>query len=360
MSQSRSLRVTVACLVIVLATLHAGDSASDSPDESSNSALRTVIRPYAIQKGATIGIVAPASSLSESYVERAVANLQDRGYRVKLSLGYKNRQAYLASPDATRAAEVNGFFADSEIDAILCLRGGYGSPRILDRLDYDLIRQNTKPFIGYSDITALLNAIYERSGVVTFHGPMAKEFGIGKGLTQYTERYFWSAFDPKSSLFQDWGGVGPRGRGHRITLVGGSAEGVLVGGNLSVLVSTIGTPYEVSGDGQLLFLEDVSEKAFRIDRMLNQLRLSGKLAKFRGILLGAFTNCGQDLNAAGKTLEDLFLEYFGELGVPVLSGFPAGHVSDQAVLPIGGQIRLDADQKKVTILEAPVVPRPER
>ena len=279
---------------------------------------------------------------------------------MKLSLGYKNRQAYLASPDATRAAEVNGFFADSEIDAILCLRGGYGSPRILDRLDYDLIRQNTKPFIGYSDITALLNAIYERSGVVTFHGPMAKEFGIGKGLTQYTERYFWSAFDPKSSLFQDWGGVGPRGRGHRITLVGGSAEGVLVGGNLSVLVSTIGTPYEVSGDGQILFLEDVSEKAFRIDRMLNQLRLSGKLAKFRGILLGAFTNCGQDLNAAGKTLEDLFLEYFGELGVPVLSGFPAGHVSDQAVLPIGGQIRLDADQKKVTILEAPVVPRPER
>ena len=320
--------------------------------------LRTV-KPAPLSAGATIGIVAPASSLDEANVQKAVANLRARGYRVKLSLGYQQHRAYLAASDEVRAAEINSFFADDEVDAILCLRGGYGSPRILDRLDYDTIRRNPKVFVGYSDITALLNAIHRRAGIIVFHGPMAKEFAIGSGPTTYTEKYYWSAFAPRTARFDDWGGGGPRGRRAPSVLVGGKAEGVLAGGNLSMLVSTIGTPYEIEARGKILFLEDVREKAFRIDRMLNQLRLSGKLAQFRGVVLGSFTGCGDDLHDTTTSLEDLFVEYFGGLGVPVIAGFPTGHTPDQVVMPIGVRVRLDADERKLSILESAVRTEPD-
>jgi muramoyltetrapeptide carboxypeptidase len=312
------------------------------------------VKPAALIANATIGIIAPASSLDEASVKKAVANLRARGYRVKLSLGYQQRRGYLAASDEVRAAEINGFFTDDEVDAILCLRGGYGSPRILDRLDYDTIRRNPKIIVGYSDITALLNAIHRRSGLVVFHGPMAKEFSVGSGPTQYTEKYYWSAFAPSTARFDDWGGGGPRGRGALSVLVGGTAEGVLVGGNLSMLVSTIGTPYEIDARGKILFLEDVNEKAFRLDRMLNQLRLSGKLGQFRGVILGSFRGCGDDLRETTRSLEDLFVEYFGGLGIPVITGFPTGHTPDQVVMPIGVRVRLDADARKLSILESAV------
>lgn len=317
----------------------------------------TAIKPRQLRKGDTIGIVAPASSMDDSLVRRAVENITRRGYEVKLSSGYLQRQGYLAADDKTRAAELNAFFLDKSVKAILCLRGGYGSPRILDRLDYDAIRQNPKIFIGYSDITALLNGIHTKTGLVSFHGPMAKEFSIGKGLTPYTEKYFWPAFTPESKLFTDWGGAGPKGRSHLKTLAGGKAEGVLVGGNLSVLTCTIGTPYEARSRGCILFLEDVSETPFRIDRMLNQLRLSGMLGRYKGVILGSFTGC-LPLRGRGIGLLDVFDHYFEKLGVPVLSGYAAGHQPDQATLPIGARVRLDATAKKVSFIEAPVAVAP--
>ena len=312
-----------------------------------------VIRAPALQKGDTIGIVAPASSMDQASARRAVANIVRRGYGVKLSEGYLKSRGYLAGDDETRAAELNAFFRDPSVKAILCLRGGYGSPRILDRLKYDVIRKNPKILIGYSDITAILNGIHSKTGLIVFHGPMAKEFSIGQGLTPYTEKYFWPAFTPQSKLFTDWGGAGPRGRNYMKTISGGQAEGVLVGGNLSVLTCTIGTPYEARSRGCILFLEDVSEKPFRIDRMLNQLRLSGKLGEYKGVLLGSFTNC-LPLRGSGIGLLDVFDHYLSKLGVPVLSGYAAGHQGDQATLPIGARIRLDATAKKVSLLEAPV------
>lgn len=315
------------------------------------------IKAPSLNKGDTIGIIAPASSMDDALVRRAVANIVDRGYKVKLSAGYLQRRGYLAADDKTRAAELNAFFLDKSIRAILCLRGGYGSPRILDRLDYDAIRQNPKIFIGYSDITALLNGIHSRTGLVSFHGPMAKEFSIGKGLTPYTEKYFWPAFKPESKLFPDWGGAGPRGRSHLKTISGGQAEGILVGGNLSVLTCTIGTPYEARSDDCILFLEDVSEKPFRIDRMLNHLRLSGMLGKYKGVILGSFTGC-LPLRGSGIGLLDVFDHYFENLGVPVLSGYAAGHQPDQATLPIGARVRLDATAKRISIIEAPVSATP--
>jgi muramoyltetrapeptide carboxypeptidase len=295
--------------------------------------------------------------MDNSLVRRAVENISRRGYEVKLSNGYLQRRGYLAADDKTRAAELNAFFLDKSVKAILCLRGGYGSPRILDRLDYDAIRQNPKIFIGYSDITALLNGIHTKTGLVSFHGPMAKEFSIGKGLTPYTEKYFWPAFTPESKLFADWGGAGPKGRSHLKTLAGGKAEGVLVGGNLSVLTCTIGTPYEARSRDCILFLEDVSETPFRIDRMLNQLRLSGMLGRYKGVILGSFTGC-LPLRGSGIGLLDVFDHYFEKLGVPVLSGYAAGHQPDQATLPIGARVRLDATAKKVSLIETPVATAP--
>ena len=191
----------------------------------------TMVKPPALEEGATIGIVAPASSLDEANVQRAIRNIQRRGYRVKLSLGYRQRQGYLAADDTVRAGELNSFFADPEVDAILCLRGGYGSPRILDQVDYDLARRNPKILIGYSDITALLLALHRRSGLVTFHGPMANNFAAGKGLTPYTEKWYWPAFRAGSTGFKKWGGKGPRGSGAMATMVTGRADGILVGGH---------------------------------------------------------------------------------------------------------------------------------
>ena len=332
--------------------------AEKQDDEDTTGSRRpSTLKPPALRKGDTIGIIAPASSMDDSLVRRAVRNISRRGYEVKLSTGYLKRRGYLAADDKTRAAELNTFFLDKSVKAILCLRGGYGSPRILDRLDYDGIRKNPKIFIGYSDITALLNGIHAKTGLVSFHGPMAKEFSIGDGLTPYSEKYFWPVFTPESRLFTDWGGSGPRGRGQLKTIAGGVAEGVLVGGNLSVLTCTIGTPYEARSDNCILFLEDVSEKPFRIDRMLNQLRLSGMLGKYKGVILGSFTGC-LPLRGSGIGLLDVFDHYFEELGVPVLSGYAAGHQPDQATLPIGARVRLDASAKKVSIIEAPVASTP--
>jgi len=329
-------------------------SSPPAPAKAEPAQARPTLKAPALRKGDTIGIVAPASSMDQVSATRAMANLTRQGYKVRLSNGYLQARGYLAGSDKARAAEFNAFFADPAIKAILCLRGGYGSPRILDRLDYEMIRKNPKILIGYSDITALLNGIHSKTGLVVFHGPMAKEFSLGKGLTPYTQKYFWPAFTPSSKLFADWGGTGPRGRTHLKTIRRGQAEGVLVGGNLSVLVSTIGTPYEPRSENCILFLEDVSEKPFRIDRMLNQLRLSGKLGQYKGVLLGSFTGC-LPLRQAGRIgLLDVFDHYFANLGVPVLSGYAAGHQPDQAILPFGIRVHLDATEKILSFIEAPV------
>jgi muramoyltetrapeptide carboxypeptidase len=312
------------------------------------------LKPPPLQKGDTVGLVAPASPLDEPVVQAAVENLRKSGYAVKLSLGYRQARGYLAASDEVRAAELNGFFADPEVKAIVCLRGGYGSPRILDRVDYDLLRRQPKILVGYSDITALLNAVHARAGLVVFHGPMGKEFAGAGGLSPFTAKYFWDVLQPSSPLAPDWGRNGDA-NGMR-TLAGGVAEGVLVGGNLSVVTSTLGTPYELRCQGAVLFLEEVSEKPFRIDRMLNQLRLSGKLGQLKGVLLGSFTGC-QENGKDELELDEVFADYFKPLGVPVLAGFPAGHVADQATLPIGVRVRLDATAKKLSLLESAVETR---
>jgi muramoyltetrapeptide carboxypeptidase len=181
---------------------------------------------------------------------------------------------------------------------------------------------------------------------------MAKDWARGEGLSPFSERYFWHAFRPSSPLFEDWGGVGGSGVARPSVLVGGTAEGRLAGGNLSVICALMGTRYEIDTQGAILFLEDVGEKLFRIDRMLNQLRLAGKLGQARGLLLGRFAGCEQ--RDGDVTRKEVFADYLSALGVPVLLGFPAGHVSDHATLPLGVRVRLNADTRTVTLLEAAV------
>ena len=313
---------------------------------------RRVLKPPRLEEGDKICLIAPASPLARDKTHRVVEYFRTKGYGVIL-YGDAKAQDYLAGSDEERIRALNAAFRDPEVKAVVCLRGGYGSPRIVDRIDYDLIRNNPKILVGYSDITALLNAIQARTGLVVFHGPMGTEFCGRRGPSPVCARHFWSALQPASPLFRNWGSGTPASKRSLKTLVPGAGEGTLVGGNLSVLTCTLGTPYELDARDGILFLEDVSEKPFRIDRMINQLRLSGKLAELRGILLGQFTNC-RPASPNGRDVETIFMEYFGELGVPVLSGFPAGHVTDQVTLPLGIRVRLDATAKTLTLLEAPV------
>jgi muramoyltetrapeptide carboxypeptidase len=254
---------------------------------------------------------------------------------------------------------LNDAIRNAEVKAILCLRGGYGSPRILDQVDYESLRRQPKIIIGYSDITALLLAVRAKAGLVGFHGPMGREWSLGKGISPYSEKYFWDAFVARSSLFEDWGGERAGGMKAPTAIVEGAAEGRLAGGNLSLISSLMGTPYEIDTRGAILFVEEVQEKPFRIDRMLNQLRLAGKLKEARGILLGGFSNCDSRDPDGDLSLSEVFLDYFVPLGVPVLADFPAGHLPDQATLPMGVLVRLDATARTLTILESPVDARTE-
>jgi muramoyltetrapeptide carboxypeptidase len=320
---------------------------------AAQTSLETV-KPPALRRGDTVGLTAPAGPLSAEQIRKAVENLKSRGVNVKLAADPKEKQGYLAADDDARAADLNRLVRDPEVKAIICLRGGYGSPRILDLIDYAAIRSQPKIIVGYSDITALLNAVRQHAGVVTFHGPMGREWATGKGPTPFSEKYLWPIFRPRSALMDDWGGARPSGMKAPTTLVGGRAEGILVGGNLSLISSLMGTPFELDTRDAVLFIEEVAEKPFRIDRMLNQLRLAGKLKAVRGVLLGGFPGCEARDPEGDFSPEELFVSYFGGLGVPVLGEYPAGHVPDGVTLPIGARVRLDATAKTLTILESAV------
>lgn len=351
MNDRRPARVfPIAMETTFLSLVLAASSVSQAP-------LGPPRRPPALEPPDAIALVAPASPATADQIARAAANLQKRGYRTKVFADPSEKRGYLASDDAARAEALNRAIRDPEVKAILCLRGGYGTPRILDRVDYEALAARPKILVGYSDATALLVAATKRAGIVCFHGPMGREWALGNGPSPFSERHFWAAFSAESPLFSDWGGARAPGMKAPVTLAPGVAEGVLAGGNLSLLCALLGTPYEVETKGAILFLEEVAEKPFRIDRMLNQLRLSGKLAEVRGVLLGSFEGCDVRDPEGGLNLAEVFSDYLLPLGVPVLAGYPAGHTPDQVTLPLGLRARLDAGAKTLSFLEPPVEAR---
>jgi muramoyltetrapeptide carboxypeptidase len=237
-------------------------------------------------------------------------------------------------------------FSDKSIDGVLCIKGGYGAQRILDLIDFDMIRQNPKVFVGYSDVTALHTAINRLCGFITYHAPMAAtELYDAKKLDDYTiKSYINNIFtDVKPSL--------ANARGCELkTLCGGVAEGELTGGNLSLLASSLGTPYELDAKGKLLFIEDVDEEPYRLDRMLNQLRLAGKFNDCAGIIFGAFTDCLAEEPEKSLTISDLLNELIRPAGKPAVYDFCCGHRLPTLTLPLGAAVRFDAYKREIRVV----------
>lgn len=317
---------------------------------------KALIRPRRMQPGCRVALVAPAGPLLDrDDLTRGAELCLALGFQPVLGANAHRRHGYLAGTDDERLADLNGALRDPAIDAIWCLRGGFGVTRILDRVDFAALAARPRPVIGYSDISALLLAIHQMTGVVTFHAPMARA-----PLTPFSRRHF----EPVVS------GAVPSGRLGRLTppkdvlvpkaprivpVRGGTAEGPLAGGNLSLLAALAGTRYFPDLTGAILFLEDVGEDLYRIDRMLAQLRLIGAFDQLAGVILGQFTDMKRGTGDGALGYDEVMASYFEPLGVPVAYGFPIGHVDDQWTMPIGVRARLDAGTGEVDIVESAVV-----
>jgi muramoyltetrapeptide carboxypeptidase len=283
--------------------------------------------PPALAPGARVALVSPAGPLSgEADLERAEHNLRDLGWEPHAYPHALAREGYLAGDDASRLADLNAAIRDPRIDAIWCLRGGYGSMRILDAIDFDTLRRAPKAIIGFSDITALHFAVRARSNLVSYHGPTARAV-----LTPFA----------RESLLRATSAGDPFVVAPPLTwLQEGDASGPLEGGNLALICALLGTPYAARFDGAILMLEDVSEPLYRIDRMLRQLMLSGALARVAGLCFGAFTDRGDEGDAAPRSLDVLFREAATYVRGPVVSDIPCGHIPDQWTLPLGARAEL--------------------
>lgn len=315
--------------------------------------MRDVQKPRALRPGQTIGLVASSSALPEpERLPIAIAALESLGYHIKTADNCLARYGYLAGEDILRAEHINRMFADDTVDAVMCVRGGYGATRIVGRLAYDIIRANPKVFSGYSDVTALHSAILELAGLVTFHGLMAvPDFGNTEN-DAFSLRAFWRVTgDTKPAGILE----NPPEFTTRQTLIHGRAKGPLIGGNLTLVCASLGTPYAYDFDGALLFLEEINEKTYAVDRMLTQLKNAGVPDRVSGILLGEFTNCHPEHSGSALTLDQVFEDVLGDCGKPILSGIRCGHCTPKLTLPFGVQCAMDADAQTIEILEGAVV-----
>lgn len=282
--------------------------------------------PPSLAAGARVALLSPAGPLGEvADLERAERNVRDLGWEPRTYPHALAREGYLAGDDASRLADLNAAIRDPRIDAIWCLRGGYGSMRVLDSIDYDSLRRAPKAIIGFSDITALHLAMRARCNLVSYHGPTARAV-----LTPFSRESLLRATGPRSEAMDPFATSTPL-----TWLQEGEAAGPLEGGNLALLCSLLGTPYSARFDGAILVLEDVNEPLYRIDRMLRQLMLSGALARVAGLCFGAFTDRGEESEAAPRSLDVLFREAATCVRGPVVRDIPCGHVPDQWTIPLG-------------------------
>jgi len=294
------------------------------------------IKPPRLEPGDTIGIIAPAGPVDRDEIQPAINLLKERGYHPLLSLNLFKKKGYLAGRDEARLDDLHSMFSDNSVKAILCARGGFGTIRLLDRIDYDIIINNPKIIAGYSDITSLLFALLKKTGLITFHGPVLRDL----------------AHDPRNNL----GGLlemASSDAPKAIDLSGGTAlkrgkaGGPVIGGNLSLITSIIGTPFMPMMKDAILFVEDKGEPLYRIDRMLNHLKLSGVVEGLSGLIAGSFTDCGgiEDIN---RLLKDIT----AGLAIPVISGLPVGHDIENKTIPMGIHAEIDTKEMMLSFLEA--------
>ncbi len=328
--------------------------AASADPKTTARAERPVIKPKRLSTGDTVGLVLPATAAFQAdEISFAKEQLEAIGFHVELGKHVYDKWGYFAGHDRDRADDINRMFADDRIAGVVCFTGGWGSPRVLPFLDFDLIGRKPKVIIGYSDVTALINPIYQRTGLVTFHGP------VGESMFEpYTlENFRRVVMTPQpAGLLQP----PPKktnelvDRINRIIKVSpGKASGRLVGGNLTMVTSLMGTPYEIDTTGAILFLEDIHEELYRIDRMLTQLALGGKFDSAAGVVFGRCTDC----KYSGPTfsLEEILDDRFGSLRKPMISGLSFGHLEQKLTMPIGVMATLDGDAGTLTLDEAAVV-----
>ncbi|HEV8581873.1 MAG TPA: LD-carboxypeptidase [Thermoanaerobaculia bacterium] len=314
------------------------------------------VRPVRLQPGDTVGLVDPASALWEPVrVEIVEESLAALGFKTKRGANLLARRGYFAGSDEQRAADLNAMFADPEVRAIHCVRGGWGCARLLPLLDWKTIERHPKIVLGYSDITALLLSLHARTGLVTFHGPVGgsqwNPFNVGylKRVLQEGEAV---TFENLKEIGEDDLTVVE----NRVqTLRPGTARGRLLGGNLTVLASLVGTPYLPDWDGCILFLEDVEEAPYRIDRMLTQLRLAGILQQARAVIWGNCTDCKPGEGFGSLTIGEVLRDHVLPLGVPAWQGAMIGHIERQFTLPVGVEVEVDAAAGTLRMLEPAVV-----
>ncbi len=314
-------------------------------------------KPPALLVGDTIAFCAPSGFLDSVRMSLAKTRLEEKGFHIIREDSIYRRWGYLAGTDAQRASELMSYFKDKSVRAIFPGTGGYGSTRILSMLDYDIIKSNPKIFIGFSDITALHIAFNQLANLITFHTPNPM-YGLGskKGLDPISELYFWSllmnsndyTYEIPFDLYGDSLKVQ--------TMVPGIASGKLVGGNLSLICSTMGSVYEAKTMGSILFIEDVGEAPYRIDRYLSELKLAGKLDLVNGIIIGRFSR--RETEAPDRStdfqMHQVFQQYFSKMKVPVIFNFPSGHGSKNVSLPLGCIVEINTDDEIFKVLESPI------
>ena len=318
---------------------------------SAASPVRGRLLPVPIAKGDTIGLVSPSSATDDSFnLQLAREAMEAFGFKVKTGAHYDARRGHLAGTDAERAGDLNAMFVDKTVKAIVCTRGGSGAARLLPLLDYDSIRRNPKVLLGYSDITALHSAIHAKTGLVTFHG----QIGSGSWNKFNVDQFQRVLLDRELVEYRNKIELGdelvPR-QNRTITIRGGKARGELVGGNLTVLTALAGSPYLPDFDGKILFLEDVSEAPYRVDRMFSTLKLMGALDKVAGVIFGECTDCKPGDGYGSLTLEQILDDYILPLKVPAYRGAMIGHIREQFIVPVGGKVELDADAGTFRLLE---------
>ena len=309
--------------------------------------LRPVKKPNRLQVGDTVALIAPGSPIGKKRLETSVSNLSALGLQAIYSESILDEYGYLAGTDTVRMRDIHTYFNDPQVKAIWCVRGGYGTTRLLPYLDYKMIRRHPKILIGYSDITALIQAIYKKTGLIGFHGPMGAstfdDYNIN-GLKSILMEPKDHVVIPYPSKMQD----------DTYVIHHGEATGTLIGGNLTLVCSLVGTSFEMCFKNKIVFLEDIGEKPYRLDRMITQLLQTG-LNKANAIVLGVFDDCDADPGDHSLSLKEMFKDRLSNLGIPVIYGLPFGHIKNQCTLPIGLKAKISTSKAELSLLESAVL-----
>jgi len=291
----------------------------------------------------TFGIISPAYFPKDERLHTGINYLQQLGYRTKLGQHISEQYGYFAGRDEERLADLHTMYQDKEVDVILCTRGGWGSLRLVDQLNYDLIRGNPKPLIGYSDITTLQLAIWAKARVPAFSGPMLA-VEMGRGISSFTAEHFWGQLLNTEPAYEfNYAST------KTVILRPGKVHGRLLGGCLSLVASLLGTPYSPDYREAILFLEDTGEKPYRIDRYLAHLQQAGIFNQIRGLILGEYLDCAADEGEISFTVLEIFEHYFGKVDFPVLLDFPYGHGNDKFTMPLGVSATVDTELNKLSV-----------